>query len=68
MSEFSRVLVTMLDFKWSNSCLIRCSTLNDLTLNLDVHGNSYPHFISLSLHDCEMKLSNFRHALALWSR
>ena len=68
MSEFSRVLVTMLDLRRSNSCLIRCSTLNDLTLNLDVHGNSYPHFISLSLHDCEMKLSNFRRPLALWSR
>ena len=49
MSEFSRVLVTMLDLKWSNSCLIWCSTLNDLTLNLDIHGNSYPHFISSSL-------------------
>ena len=72
MSEFSRALVTITyyDLKSLSRCLIRRRTLNDLTLGRTraaTHANSYPHFISSSLHDCEMKLSNFTPALALWS-
>ena len=65
MSEFSSALVTMLDLKSSNRCVIRRRALNDLTLGRT--RKFIPDFISSSLHDCEMKLPNFRHALALWS-